>query len=50
MPRLPVDIDLTYQPAAARPESLSAINAVMERMAEGFRERLPDVRVDQDSV
>ncbi len=48
MPHLSVDFGLAYQPAAARPESLSAINAVMERKAEGLRERLPDVGVDQD--
>jgi hypothetical protein len=29
MPRLSVDIDLTYLPVAARPESLAAINAAI---------------------
>lgn len=33
MPRLSVDIDLTYLPVAPRPESLSAIDAAMKRMA-----------------
>lgn len=32
MPRLSVDIDLTYLPVAGRPESLAAIDAAMRRM------------------
>lgn len=34
MPRLSVDIDLTYLPVAPRPESLSAIDAALKRIAE----------------
>jgi hypothetical protein len=33
VPRLSVDIDLTYLPVAGRPESLSAIDAAMKRIA-----------------
>jgi hypothetical protein len=33
MPRLSVDIDLTYVPVAPRPESLAAIDAAMNRIA-----------------
>ena len=33
MPRLSVDIDLTYLPIAPRPQSLTAIDAAMKRMA-----------------
>ena len=33
MPRLSVDIDLTYLPLAPRPQSLTAIDAAMKRMA-----------------
>jgi Nucleotidyl transferase AbiEii toxin, Type IV TA system len=36
-PRLSVDIDLTYLPVAARPESLAAINAAMRRIAAAIR-------------
>ena len=36
MPRLSVDIDLTYLPVAPRPESLATIDAAMKRMAEFF--------------
>jgi predicted nucleotidyltransferase component of viral defense system len=37
MPRLSVDIDLTYLPVAPRPESLAAIDAAMRRIAETAR-------------
>jgi predicted nucleotidyltransferase component of viral defense system len=40
MPRLSVDIDLTYLPVAPRPESLAAINAAMKRIAESLRRGL----------
>lgn len=45
MPRLSVDIDLTYLPVAPRPESLAAIDAAMKRMAEAIRKGLPGARV-----
>jgi len=41
MPRLSVDIDLTYLPVAPRPESLAAIDAAMKRMAAATRRGLP---------
>jgi predicted nucleotidyltransferase component of viral defense system len=45
MPRLSVDIDLTYLPVAGRPESLAAIDAAMKRMANAIRAGLPGTRV-----
>ena len=47
MPRLSVDIDLTYLPVAPRPESLAAINAAMKRMAESLRSGLRGARVTE---
>jgi len=47
MPRLSVDIDLTYLPVAPRPESLAAIDAAMKRMAAAIRAGLPGVRVTE---
>ena len=35
LPRLSVDIDLTYLPVAGRPESLADIDAAMKRIASG---------------
>jgi predicted nucleotidyltransferase component of viral defense system len=45
MPRLSVDIDLTYLPVAPWPESLAAIDAAMKRMAESLRNGLRGARV-----
>lgn len=47
MPRLSVDIDLTYLPVADRPESLTAIDSAMKRIAAAIREGLPGVRVSE---
>ncbi|MFV3078003.1 nucleotidyl transferase AbiEii/AbiGii toxin family protein, partial [Niveispirillum fermenti] len=47
MPRLSVDIDLTYLPVAGRPESLSAIDAGMKRIAAAIRKGLRGVRVTE---
>jgi predicted nucleotidyltransferase component of viral defense system len=47
MPRLSVDIDLTYLPVAPRPESLAAIDAAMKRMAESLRNGLRGARVTE---
>jgi len=47
MPRLSVDIDLTYLPVAGRPESLAAIDAGMKRMAVAIGEGLPGVKVNE---
>ncbi|WP_076861869.1 nucleotidyl transferase AbiEii/AbiGii toxin family protein [Bradyrhizobium mercantei] len=47
MPRLSVDIDLTYLPVAPRPESLAAIDTAMKRLAEAIRKGLPGTRVTE---
>jgi hypothetical protein len=47
MPRLSVDIDLTYLPVAPRRESLAAIDAAMKRMAAAIRKGLPRARVTE---
>jgi predicted nucleotidyltransferase component of viral defense system len=47
MPRLSVDIDLTYLPVAPRPESLVAIDVAMKRMAAAIRKGLPGARVTE---
>jgi predicted nucleotidyltransferase component of viral defense system len=47
MPRLSVDIDLTYLPVAGRPESLAAIDAGMKRMAIAIGKGIPGVKVDE---
>jgi predicted nucleotidyltransferase component of viral defense system len=44
MPRLSVDIDLTFLPVAPRPESLGAIDAALKRIAAALRGRLRQVR------
>ena len=46
LPRLSVDIDLTYLPVADRPASLAAINAAMRRLADAVRAALPGSAVD----
>lgn len=47
MPRLSVDIDLTYLPVQSRPDSLAAIDAAMKRIAERCNKRLSDVRINK---
>ncbi|TIL42768.1 nucleotidyl transferase AbiEii/AbiGii toxin family protein [Mesorhizobium sp.] len=47
MPRLSVDIDLTYLPVAARPESIAAIDAGMKRIAGAIRAELRGVHVNE---
>ncbi|CAH2400831.1 hypothetical protein MES5069_270069 [Mesorhizobium escarrei] len=47
MPRLSVDIDLTYLPVAPRPESLTAIDAAMKRIAAAIRNGMRGVRVTE---
>lgn len=47
MPRLSVDIDLTYLPVAGRPESLSAIDAGMKRIAAAIRKGLRGAHVTE---
>lgn len=46
MPRLSVDIDLTYLPVEGRPASLSAIDAAMLRIKERIEQGIPSVRVN----
>jgi predicted nucleotidyltransferase component of viral defense system len=45
LPRLSVDIDLTYLPVANRAESLADINAAMLRLAERIRAGIPGSEV-----
>jgi len=45
MPRLSVDIDLTYVPVASRAESLKAIDAAMRRSAARVKEQIPGAQV-----
>ena len=45
LPRLSVDIDLTYLPIADRAASLAAIDAAMQRIAERIRAGIPNARV-----
>lgn len=47
MPRLSVDIDLTYLPVAPRAESLASIDAAMKRIAAGLRTGIPGVKVNE---
>ena len=50
LPRLSVDIDLTYLPVAGRPESLADIDAAMKRIAEHVRKGLPESRVEEAAL
>jgi hypothetical protein len=45
MPRLSVDIDLTYLPVTSREESLTAIEAAMRRIANRIRTVMRDAQV-----
>lgn len=47
MPRLSIDIDLTYLPVEGRSQSLAAIDAAMKRIAARLRARLPDAQVGE---
>jgi predicted nucleotidyltransferase component of viral defense system len=47
MPRLSVDIDLTYLPVAPRPQSLADINAAMKRVAGKIGATLPDAQITE---
>ena len=50
LPRLSVDIDLTYLPVASREESLAEIDAALHRVAERIEEVLAGVRVQTGRV
>ena len=45
MPRLSVDIDLTYLPIEDRPTTLSNITAALRGVQDRLRTRQPDMRV-----
>lgn len=47
LPRLSVDIDLTYLPIAGRSDSLSGIHAAMGRLASRLRDHLAAARVTE---
>ncbi len=50
MPRLSVDIDLTYLPVTPREESLAAINAAMRRIANRIRAAMRDAQIVPSTV
>jgi predicted nucleotidyltransferase component of viral defense system len=50
MPRLSVDLDLTYLPVADRNASLKAIDAAMRRISASIAEGLRGARVDETSL
>jgi predicted nucleotidyltransferase component of viral defense system len=45
MPRLSVDVDLTYVPVGPRTASLVAIDAAMKRIAERIKKLIPDSQI-----
>lgn len=45
MPRLSVDIDLTYLPVSSRTESLTVIDAAMKRIAGRIQKALPKAKI-----
>lgn len=45
LPRLSVDIDLTYLPVKSRPESLAEIDAAMKRIEGRIKKGLPDAAI-----
>jgi hypothetical protein len=50
LPRLSVDIDLTYLPVAPRPQSLTDINAAMKRIAGKIKTVLPDAQIAETNT
>ncbi|MCI0507107.1 MAG: nucleotidyl transferase AbiEii/AbiGii toxin family protein [Gammaproteobacteria bacterium] len=50
MPRLSVDIDLTYLPIEPRDEALTNLRAAMQRIAQRIEQQLRDVRVHQQQT
>src|SRR5277367_4538296 len=47
MPRLSVDIDLTYLPVAPRSQSLADIDAAMKRIAGRIKATIPDAQITE---
>jgi predicted nucleotidyltransferase component of viral defense system len=45
LPRLSVDIDLTYLPVRSRPDSLADVAAALQRIADRIHDAVPDARV-----
>src|SRR5580698_8369214 len=45
MPRISVDLDLTYLPIEDRDTSLTAIDSALRRIAAAIRKGIPDARV-----
>ncbi len=50
MPRLSVDIDLTYLPIEARERSLKNITDALKRIATSIKQAIPMVRVQESNV
>lgn len=50
MPRLSVDIDLTYVPVAPRAESLAAIDAAMKRISGRVIKAMPDAKITESKL
>jgi len=50
MPRLSVDIDLSYLPVHPRAESLAAIDAALRRIADRIRTSIPGAQVAQTAL
>lgn len=50
MPRLSVDIDLSYQPVQPRANSLAATDAAMKRIADRIRTTIPSAQVAQTAL
>ncbi|WP_097462110.1 nucleotidyl transferase AbiEii/AbiGii toxin family protein [Mangrovitalea sediminis] len=49
MPRLSVDIDLTYLPVANRPESLTAIDAALKRIARNIQRSDSSIQITESA-
>src|SRR5438094_6790619 len=47
MPRLSVDIDLTYLPVQPRAESFAAVDAAMKRVAARITKTIPGARITE---
>src|SRR5712692_7134933 len=50
MPRLSVDIDLTYLPVQPRAESLAAIDAAMKRIIGRVTKNIPGARITEGKL
>jgi predicted nucleotidyltransferase component of viral defense system len=50
LPRLSVDLDLTYLPVAPRPQSLADINAAMKRIAGRIKVALPGAQITETTT